>query len=798
MDISMTWLKDYVDVKANVKDFVEDITLSGSKVESYTIISGDIDKVVVGKVLSIEKHPNADKLVVTKVDVGSSDPIQIVTGATNLCVGAVVPVALNGSTLANGVKIKKGKLRGVESNGMMCSVEELGFDRHDFPEAPEHGIYIFENSPKLGTNVVDALDIYDEAVEFEITSNRPDCFSMLGLARETGATYRIPVKYPVVEVKEEIDEDINKMISVEIKNPNLCPRYVARVVKDVKIAPSPRWMRKRLRSVGIRPINNIVDITNFVMHEYGQPMHAFSIDTIADRKIIVRNAEEGEKFTTLDGIERTLSSSMLVISDPKKALAIAGVMGGENSMITGDTATVLFESANFDGPNTRITAKKLGLRTDASGKFEKGLDPNICDKAIDRAVQLVEMLGCGKVVKGCVDCYPKKVEPRKISYSPEKINKLLGTDIPEDDMVRIFKLLEIGVDKKNRILTIPTFRPDLEGNADLAEEVARINGYDKIMPTLATGTPTVGKKTYEQQITDRVKLAMISRGLCEAMTYTFESPKVFDKLLIPVDSYLRKAITISNPLGEDFSIMRTTTLNGMLSSISTNYNRRNEEAGIFEIGKVFIPKSLPLTELPDEQRKLTICMYGKYNFFDIKGICEHLFDVLGCRNKIDFSPESSITWMHPGRTASITVNGSEAGYVGELHPIVAENYSIETRVYVAVIDMKILTENSCLVNSYKSLPKYPAISRDISMVIKDSIFVKDIENTIKKNAGKLLESLVLFDVYQGAQIESGKKSVSYKLVFRAEDRTLVDDEVNKAMSRVINALDTEFDANLRE
>ncbi|MCI1959596.1 MAG: phenylalanine--tRNA ligase subunit beta [Clostridia bacterium] len=799
MDISMTWLRDYVNVKANIKDFVEDITLSGSKVESYSIISGDIKKVVVGKVLSIEKHPNADKLVITKVDIGNGEPIQIVTGATNLYVGAIVPVALNGSTIANGVKIKKGKLRGEESNGMLCSIRELGFDRHDFPEAPENGIYIFKDTPELGTNVVDALDIYDEAVEFEITSNRPDCFSMLGLARETGATYRIPVKYPIVKVKEEIDEDINNMISVEIKNPNLCPRYVARVVKDVKIAPSPRWMRKRLRSVGIRPINNIVDITNFVMQEYGQPMHAFSIDTIADRKIIVRNAEEGEKFTTLDGIERTLSSSMLVISDPKKAVAIAGVMGGENSMITGDTDTVLFESANFDGPNTRITAKKLGLRTDASGKYEKGLDPNICDKAIDRAVQLVEMLGCGKVVRGRVDCYPNKVEPRKIPYNPKKINKLLGTDIPEEDMVRIFKLLEIGVDKKNRILTIPTFRPDLELNADLAEEVARIHGYDKIMPTLASGTPTVGKKTYEQQISDIVKNSMISTGLCEAMTYTFESPKVFDKLLIPSDSKLRDAIKISNPLGEDFSIMRTTTLNGMLTSISTNYNRRNDEAAIFEIGKVFIPKSLPLTELPDELKKLTICMYGdKYNFFYIKGICEHIFDVLGCSDEVDFSPKNDIPWMHPGRTASVTLNGSEAGYVGELHPTVAENYSIDTRVYIAVIDMKLLNENACLVNSYRALPKYPSMTRDISMVIKKEIFVKDIEKVIRKNAGKLLESLVLFDVYQGAQIESDKKSVSYKLVFRAEDRTLVDDEVNKAMEKVIEALKNEFGAKLRK
>ncbi len=799
MDMSMTWLKDYVDVDTDIKDFVEDITLSGSKVEGYTIIGGDIKNVVVGKVLSIEKHPDADKLVITKIDIGNGEPLQIVTGATNLYVGAVVPVALSGSTLANGVKIKKGKLRGVESNGMLCSVEELGCDRHDFPEAPENGIYIFKDEVPLGTDVVKAMDLYDESVEFEITSNRPDCFSMIGLARETAATYNKQLRYPEITVREEAEGNINDMVSVEIKNSELCPRYVARVVKNVKIGPSPRWMRKRLRSVGIRPINNIVDITNYVMQEFGQPMHAFSIDTIKDRHIIVRNAENGEKFTTLDGIERTLDSSMLVIADKEKAVGIAGVMGGENSMITGDTAEVLFESANFNGPNVRITAKKLGLRTDASSKFEKGLDPNVCEEAINRAVQLVELLGCGDVVKGSVDCYPNKLEPKQIPYSPEKINKLLGTDISEDEMVELFGRLEIGVDRANKMLTIPTFRPDLETNADLAEEVARLHGYDKIEPTLATGTPTVGKKSYEQQITDIIKDTMVSNGLCEAMTYTFESPKVFDKLLIPADSYLRKVIKISNPLGEDFSVMRTITLNGILNSLSTNYNRRNEEAALFEIGKIFIPKSLPITELPDEPKKLTLGMYGKgIDFYTIKGIIEHLFDVLGMSNKVEFKPNTEITWMHPGRTADICINGENAGYIGELHPVVGDNYSIETRVYIAVVDFDEIVKNTSLVTEYKPLPKYPAITRDISMVIKDTVFVKDIEKVISENGGKLIESIKLFDVYQGSQIERGYKSVSYSITFRAEDRTLVDDDVNPAMKKILSALEKEFGANLRE
>ncbi|MDD3570187.1 MAG: phenylalanine--tRNA ligase subunit beta [Lachnospiraceae bacterium] len=798
MDISMSWLKDYVDVDADIKDYVEDITLSGSKVEGYEEICKDITGVIVGRVLSIDQHPDADKLVITKIDVAREEPLQIVTGATNLFVGAYVPVATDGAHLAGDVKIKKGKLRGVESNGMLCSVEELGFDRHDFPEAPENGIYIFESEQPLGADVREVMDLLDTTVEFEITSNRPDCFSMVGLARETAATYKKDFKFPEVTVREEADGDINEMISVEIKNSHLCPRYVARVVKDVKIAPSPRWMRKRLRSVGIRPINNIVDITNYVMSELGQPMHAFSIDTIDEHKIIVRNANDGETFNTLDGIERKLDSSMLVIADPNKAVAVAGVMGGANSMITGDTATVLFESANFNGPNVRITAKKLGLRTDASSKFEKGLDPNISRIAVDRAVQLVEMLGCGTVVKGAVDCYPNKRETWQLSYDPEWINGLLGTDISEEEMIDIFERIEIKVNKATRTVTIPTFRPDLEAQADLAEEVARFYGYNKIVPTLAAGTPTVGKKTYSQTIADVIKKAMITNGLCEAMNFTFESPKVFEKLNISEDSDLRKVIKISNPLGEDFSVMRTTTLNGMLNSLSTNYNRRNEEAGLFEIGKVYIPKALPLTELPNEPQKLTIGMYGKMDFFGLKGIVEYLFNVLGMSEKVEYSPENNISWMHPGRTASVSINGESFGYFGELHPAVANNYSIGTRVYIAVLDVEAMIDTACMVSVYKALPKFPAVTRDISMVINENVFVKEIENAIKKKGGKLLEAINLFDVYQGSQIEKGFKSVSYSITFRAPDRTLVDDDVNAVMKKILSTLESELGAILRD
>ena len=801
MDTPLSWLREYVDIDCDTKEYMDKITLSGSKVEGCTYLGKDISNVVTGKVLSIEKHPDADKLVICQVDVAKEEPIQIVTGAKNLYVGAVVPVALDGATLPNGVKIKKGKLRGVVSNGMMCSVEELGCDQHDFPEAPDHGIYIFpeDQLPALGADVVDVMELRDDVVEYEITSNRPDCFSMVGIAREAAATWKKEFRYPKIAVKEEAEGDINEMISVSIENPDLCPRYIARAVKNVKIEPSPRWMRKRLKAAGVRPINNMVDITNYVMLELGQPMHAFDIDTIEDRHIIVRNAKEGEQFTTLDGQDHVLDPSMLVISDPKKAVAIAGVMGGQNSMISGHAQAVLFESANFDGPNVRITAKKLGMRTDASSKYEKGLDPNLCLDAINRAVQLVELLGAGEVVKGTVDCYPNKRTTWELPYSPEKINHLLGTQIEEEEMIEIFERLGIIVNKSERLLTIPTYRPDLQCMADLAEEVARLHGYDKIVPTLAAGTPTVGKMTYEQKIESVVKDAMIATGLCEALTFTFESPKVFDKLNVPKDSYLRNTVMISNTLGEDFSIMRTLTLHGILTSLSTNYNRRNESAGIFEIGKVFIPKSLPLSELPNEYKKLTIGMYGEnIDFYHLKGTLEHLFEILGMNLKVEYSPEKEIPWMHPGRTASVAVNHQNLGYFGELHPSIAKNYEIGTRVYLAVIDMNMLCQEANMVRTYQALPKFPAVTRDISMLINEKVIVKEIEQTIRENAGRLMENLKLFDVYKGNQVLAGHKSVSYSISFRAAERTLTDDDVNPVMERIVKGLEEKFGAKLRD
>ncbi len=798
MDVPMSWMKEYAAVTADIKDFVEDITLTGSKVEGYTAVAGEIKNVVTGYIKAIEKHPQADKLVICTIDAGQSKDLTIVTGAPNVKVGDYVPVALDNSVIAEGKEIHTGELRGVVSEGMLCSVEELGCDRHDFPEAPEYGIYIFPEPVELGKDITEVLDLKDEVVEYEITSNRPDCFSILGIAREAAATYNIPFNYPEIAVKEEAEGNAADYVKVTIENADLCPRYAARVVKNVKIGPSPRWMRKRLRMAGVRPINNIVDITNYVMLEMGQPMHAFSIETIKDSHIIVRSAKEGEKITTLDGVERNLDPSMLVIADPEKAVAIAGVMGGENSMIVEGSQAVLFESANFDGPNVRITAKKVGLRTDASSKFEKGLDPNLALEAVNRAAQLVELLGAGDVVPGVVDEYPNKRDTWELSYNPEWINKFLGINISEEEMKAIFERIELKVDMENHKVTVPTFRPDLEAQADLAEEIARFYGYNKIEATLASGTPTVGKKTYEQTITSIVKDTVIANGLCEAMTYSFESPKVFDKLLIPADSKLRNAIVISNPLGEDFSIMRTVSFNGILNSLATNYNRRNESAGLFEVAKIYIPKELPLTELPHEIPTLTMGMYGNMDFYDLKGIVEHLMKVLGMENVAEYTTEKSLPWMHPGRTAAVVVNGENIGYLGEVHPAVAKNYGIGTRAYLAVLDMEKVVEYANRKVVYKALPKFPAITRDIAMLVKEDVTVKEIADIIKKNGGAYLEEVKLFDVYQGAQIEAGHKSVAYSIAFRSAERTLADTDIAEAMDAILKNLADELGAQLRD
>lgn len=804
MNLPMTWLKEYVDIDCDVKTFCDKMTLSGSKVEGVENKGDCISKVVVGKVLEITQHPDADKLVVVQTDIGENENIQIVTGATNLFVGAYIPVALNGSTLADGLKIKKSKLRGIESNGMFCSVEELGYTKADYPEAPDNGIYIFENEQPLGACVKPILQIDEDVVEFEITSNRPDCFSILGLARETSATFNKSLKFNSDIKFTEDKQSMDNMIDIQIKNTDICTRYTCRIIKDVKIEPSPQWLRHRLTSSGIRPINNIVDITNYVMLELGQPMHAYNYDQIQGKQLIVRNAIKGEKLVTLDGITREFDEETLVIQDRDKIVDLAGIMGGENSMITDDTKTILLESANFNGPHIRLTAKKLGLRTDASSKYEKGLDPNLSMLALNRACELINMLDCGSVLSGHLDFYPNKVETREVCYSPNKINALLGTNIEVSKMNEILNKIEVKTyansdedDKQTAI--IPTFRPDLETEADIAEEIARFYGYDKITPTLYTGTPTVGKKTSKQLLVDKITNTMISCGLSQSLAYSFESPKVFDKLCIGEDSELRKTVTISNPLGEDFSIMRTTSINGMLNSLSINYNRRNKEAFLFEIGKVYLPKEIPLKELPNERELLTIGMYGEVDFYSAKGVFANLFDEFNMSSKIQYEELTTLSFMHSGRTAKIIDNsGTEIGYIGEIHPKVSKNYSVDTKVYFGVLYIDILEKLANFDITYKALPKFPNTQRDIAMLVDDNVNVAEIEKVIRDKAGKLLEDVNLFDVYKGSQIEDGKKSVAYNITFRSSEKTLTDEEINSPMKKILKELEDKLKAQLRD
>ncbi|MDQ2087031.1 phenylalanine--tRNA ligase subunit beta [Herbivorax sp. ANBcel31] len=795
MKAPINWLKDYVDIDLEYKDFADKMTMSGSKVEGLEEQGEEISKVVVGKILSMEKHPNADRLQVCKVDTGNED-IQIVTGADNINEGDLVPIALAGATLAEGKKISKGKLRGMVSEGMMCSVEELGFSKEDYPDAPDDGIYIIGQSYPVGTDIKEVLGLDDTIVEFEITSNRPDCLSIIGLAREAAVTLNKDFKKPDISLKEMGDE-AQKYAEVEIKDADLCPRYAARIVKDVKIEPSPKWMRDRLKAAGVRPINNIVDITNYVMLEYGQPMHAFDLTDIEGQKIIVRRALEGEEIKTLDDIDRKLDSSMLVIADEKRPVAVAGVMGATNSEISEETKTILFESANFNGPSVRITAKKLGLRTESSGRFEKGLDVQNTLLAVDRAVQLVEELNAGVVCKGVIDCYEKKQQDRELKFSPQSINELLGTNVTVEEMIKIFKSLEFKVNESDLTVKIPSFRQDIEREADLAEEVARFYGYNNIEATLLSGkASTLGKKTFKQKTEDMIKDTMIACGLSETYTYSFTSPKVFDRIKLPKESELRNTVDIQNPLGEDFSIMRTTTIPEMLQVISTNYNRRIEEVGLFEKSFVYIPKQQPVKELPVEKPVLTLGMYGKADFYTLKGVVEELFSVLGI-TKYDFVPEKNNPTFHPGRTAVVKINDQYVGTIGEIHPDVSDEFECPQRTYIGVIEIEKLVDNASLEFEYTPLPKFPAMTRDIAMLVKDEVLVKEIEDILKQRGGKILEEIKLFDVYKGKQVPDGMKSVAYSITFRAADKTLKEEDVNKAMKKILDGLKKNIGAELR-
>ena len=796
MKTSLSWIKEYVpDLDVQPQEYMDAMTLSGSKAEGYEKLDADLDKIVIGQIVKIEPHPDADKLVICQVDIGT-ETIQIVTGAPNVFEGAKVPVVLDGGRVAGGhdgsrteggIKIKKGKLRGIPSNGMMCSIEELGSSRDYYPAAPENGLYIMPEDAVVGESAIEALGLDDVVVEYEITSNRVDCFSVLGIAREAAATFGKEFVPPVV-TETGNSEDVNDYIKVKIEDTDLCSRYCARVVKNIKIAPSPEWMQHRLAAHGIRPINNIVDITNYVMEEYGQPMHAYDMDTIANNEIIVRRAKKDEPFVTLDGQERTLDESILMICDGEKPVGLAGIMGGENSMITDNVSTMLFEAACFDGTNIRLSSKKVGLRTDASAKFEKGLDPNNAIDAINRACQLIEELGAGEVVGGVVDVYPNVKTGRRIKLDAAWINKLLGTDILEETMIGYLKKIDLGFDEETKEVIVPSWRQDLERDADIAEEVARFFGYANIPTTLPKGEATTGKLSFKLRVEEVVREVAQFCGFSQGMCYSFESPKVFDKLLISEDSKMRQAVVISNPLGEDFSIMRTTSLNGMLTSLSTNFNRRNKDVRLYELGNIYLPKQIPVTELPEERMQLTLGMYGDGDFFTMKGVVEEILDNTELNLKPEYDPNAGLPFFHPGRQANIVYDGTVIGYLGEVHPTVAANYSIKERVYIAVLDMNEITARASFDKKYEGIAKYPAVSRDLSMVVPKSILAGDIEKVFDQRGGHILESYKLFDVYEGAQIKHGYKSLAYTLSFRAKDRTLEEADITKVMTKIMNGL----------
>ena len=798
MNTALSWIKAYVpDLECTDQEYMDAMTLSGTKVEGYSRRDKNLEKIVVGQIDRIERHPDADKLIVCQVNIGS-EVIQIVTGAPNVKEGDKVPVVLDGGKVAGGhdggplpeegISIKAGKLRGVPSNGMMCSIEELGSDRNMYPEAPEYGIYLFEDDVEVGSDAIEALGLHDTVFEYEVTSNRVDCYSVIGIAREAAATFRKPFYPPQVTVTGN-GGDVNEHISVEVEDKELCPRYCARVCTNIQIGPSPKWMQRRLAASGIRPINNLVDITNYVMEEYGQPMHAYDLDTIAGHKIIVRRAKDGDVFRTLDGQDRNLDADVLMICDAEKEVGIAGIMGGENSMITDEVKTVLFEAASFNGANIRKSAKRVGLRTDASGKFEKGLDPCNAEAAINRACQLIEELGCGEVVDGMVDVCGGLKQEVVLPFEPDRYNKLLGTDVSKEEMLDIFRRIEVSYDPAADTLTIPTFRQDLLRQCDIAEEVVRFHGYDKIPSTLPNGEATTGKLPFKLRIEQKARDIAEYCGFSQGMCYSFESPKVFDKLLLDADDPARHAISIANPLGEDFSIMRTISLNGMLTSLATNYNRRNKDVRLYELGNIYVPKALPLTELPDERMQFTLGMYGDGDFFTMKGVIEEFFDSIGLHKRITYDPNAGKNFLHPGRAAKVIYEGTVLGYLGEVHPEVCDNYDMKTKAYVAVLDMPQILPYATFDRKYEGIAKYPAVMRDISMVVPSKIMVGQIEAVIAQRGGRILEDYQLFDIYEGDQIREGYKSVAYSITFRAKDRTLEDADITAAMKKILNGLE---------
>ena len=794
MLVPLKWLRDYVDIDIDTQEFADMMTMTGSKVEKVDFFGKETNGVEVCKILEIEQHPDADRLKVTKVEVANGEILQIVTNATNIKVGDYVPVARIGAVLPGDFKIKKGKLRGVLSEGMFCGAEELTIPSAFVEDHKKDGIYILDHqdSFELGMDVRDVLGINDALIEFEITSNRPDCRSIIGIAREAAVTLGKELKYPEIKVNGS-DEEMSFEIDIQT---DLCKRYCGRVVKDVKVGSSPYWMQRKLIEAGMRPINNIVDITNYVMLELGQPLHAFDLDDIKYNKMTVKMAEECEKFTTLDGVERTLTSDMLVIGNQDKTLDLAGIMGGENSEIKDTTTSIFIEGASFAKENIRATSKKLGLRTEASSRFEKGIDINLAEEAVNRACQLIEELGCGTVLNGMLDYYPQKEEVQKVTVNPVRINKLLGVNVPMDQFINILESLEFKcnlVSSEVLELEVPTFRLDITEDADILEEIARIYGYDNIPSASLEGNATAGVKTEKQKFIDNVKSNSIACGLNEILTYSFVSPRGVDKINLPADDEKRNFVKIMNPLGEETSVMRTTLIPNMLDVISTNISHKVEEVSAFECGNTFIPQE----GLPIETKKYCVGMYGKeVDFFVLKGVIESVLNNVGLKG-YEIEPETTNLTFHPGRCAKIVYNNIYIGTFGELHPDVIENYNLGQRVYVAEINIDTVFENLNLTKSYNPLPKYPSTSRDIALIVKDEVFVKQIEDIIKANGEDLVESYKLFDVYKGAQIEEGHKSIAYSITYRSKYKTLTDEDVAKVHEKILSELSEKLNANLR-
>ena len=794
MNISRKWLREFVDIQATDKEYDETMTIAGQKVETTTRMDAEIRNVVVGKVLSMKRHENSDHMWVCMVDVGKDEPLQIVTGAQNVHEGDLVPAALHNSHLPGGIHITKGKLRGVESNGMLCSYKELGLTEHDCPEAYADGIWILNDEGcTVGQDINEVIGNDDSIVEFEITNNRPDCYSLIGLARETAAAFNVPMKHHEPVVKGGAEGDLTALLDVDVQAEDLCLRYTARMVRNVKIAPSPKWMRQRLRSAGIRPINNIVDITNYVMVEYGQPMHAFDYRYVSGDKIVVRRAGEDKTLTTLDGNVRSLQPDMLVIADETKPVGLAGIMGGENSEIVDDTVDVVFESANFLGASIRKTALALGMRTDASAKFEKDIDPMLTLPAVNRACELVELLGAGEVMDGVIDVLNYVPEAVQLPLEPERINALLGTDISREDMIEYLRREEVPV--ADGMIQVPSWRPDLRCMADIAEEVARYYGYNRIETTLMRGATTLGGYTEAEALENNACAIARSLGYSEIITYSFVSPTVFDNIRLPEDTPLRNAIRIINPLGEDTSIMRTVILPSMLDILARNYAYKNKGVKLYELGRIYLP--VEGHDLPDEPKRLIFGTYGEHeDFFSMKGEIDALLASLNIP-AATYVRNTENPSYHPGRCAELRIDGKKVGVIGQIHPLVAETYGIGAEVYAAELDFTLLQSMAGGERVFHPLPKFPAVARDLALVCDESLTVGELESCITAAAGKLLRKINLFDIYRGVGIEPGKKSVAFSLELRADDRTLTDEDSVGVVNKVLEKLEAELHVKLR-